>query len=267
VRNRGPAAANAAKLTATLSGPLALLSVDTSRGSCSVNALVVTCSLGKLNKGATATLDLTLEAAGAGDLRGAFRARSQRPDAAPRDNDAATLTSVPRAECTILGTAGKDRLQGTAGDDVICGLGGNDTLTGAAGNDLLYGGAGNDTLAGGLGNDDLRGEAGSDAASYKSAAAGVRADLARHVATGEGTDQLSAVERLTGSRYRDTLRGTRGVDVLTGKGGADRLLGRGGRDKLRGNRGNDYLDGGRGSDRLYGAAGHDRCFSGRRFSC
>jgi hypothetical protein len=267
VRNRGPASANGATLTATLTGHLALLSVETSKGSCSTTGLAVTCSLGKLSKGATVTVDFELSALGAGDLRSSFRIQAQRPDPAMGNNSAGTLTSVPRGECTVLGTAGNDRLQGTAGDDVICGLGGNDFLSGSAGNDTLYGGAGNDTLAGGLGGDRLRGEAGSDTANYKSAGAGVRVDLARRVATGQGADGLSGVERLVGSPYRDTLRGSRVANVLTGGGGADRLAGRGGRDTLRGNSGNDYLDGGGGSDRLYGSRGRDRCISGLRFSC
>ena len=267
VRNRGPAFAHAVTLTASLTGPLALVSVDTSKGNCSITGLLVTCSLGKLTKGATVDVDLDLSALGAGDLQSSFKVRAQRPDPAMGNNAAATLTSVPRAECTVLGTAGNDRLQGTAGDDVICGLGGNDVLSGSAGNDTLYGGSGNDTLAGGLGDDRLRGETGSDTASYKSAGRGVRADLARRVATGQGTDRLSGVERLAGSRYRDRLRGSRVANVLSGGRGADRMAGRGGRDTLRGNSGNDYLDGGGGVDRLYGSRGRDRCFSGLRSSC
>ena len=266
VRNRGPASANAVKLTAALTGPLALVSVDTSKGSCSISGLIVTCTVSKLSRGATVDVDLVLRALAAGELRSSFAARSQRPDPAMGNNAAATLTSVPRAECTILGTAGNDQLQGTPGDDVLCGLGGNDVLSGAAGNDTLYGGPGNDKLSGGLGDDQLRGESGSDTATYKSGG-GVRADLARGVATGQGTDGLTGLERLVGSRYRDYLRGSRVANVLTGGGGADRMAGRGGRDTLRGNAGNDYLNGGGGSDRLYGSRGRDRCFSGLRSSC
>jgi hypothetical protein len=267
VRNRGPATSNAVRLTVTLSGPFALLSVDPSRGSCSLTGAVVTCNFGKLSRGPTVTVDLELNASAAGDLRGAFVVRGQRADPAPRNNSTGTLTSVPRAECTLLGTAGRDRLQGTAGHDVICGLGGNDVLLGLAGNDKLYGGAGNDKLDGGLGDDDLRGEAGNDTATFKSAGARVVANLGRGRATGYGSDGLGTLERLVGSRYRDTLRGSGAANILTGGAGADRLLGRGGADKLRGNAGNDYLNGGRGSDRLYGASGRDRCLSGLRFSC
>ena len=266
VKNRGPASASV-RLTVTLSGPFALLSVDPSRGSCSIAGAVATCRLGKLLRGQTVTVDFELNAPAAGDLRGAFQVRGQRGDPVAGNNSAGTLTSVPRADCTLLGTAGKDRLVGTPGHDVICGLGGSDVLIGSAGNDDLYGGAGNDRLDGGPGDDHLRGEAGMDTASFKSSSARVVADLARRLANGYGSDRLGTVERLVGSRYRDTLRGSRAANVLTGGSGADRLLGRGGNDKLRGNAGNDYLNGGRGSDRLFGAQGRDRCLSGLRFSC
>ena len=267
VKNRGPTSSSSVRLTVTLSGPFALLSVDPSKGSCSVTGAVVTCNLGKLSRGPTVTVDFELNAPAAGDLRGAFQVRGQRGDPAAGNNSAGTLTSVPRADCTLLGTAGKDRLVGTPGHDVICGLGGSDVLIGSAGNDDLYGGAGNDRLDGGPGDDHLRGEAGMDTASFKSSSARVVADLARRLANGYGSDRLGTVERLVGSRYRDTLRGSRAANVLTGGSGADRLLGRGGNDKLRGNAGNDYLNGGRGSDRLFGAQGRDRCLSGLRFSC
>ena len=267
VRNRGPAASNAVSLTVVLSGPFALLSVDPSRGACSTTLAVVTCNLGKLSRGATATVELELDTTGAGDLRGAFQVRGQRGDPVLKNNSAGTLTSVPRAECTLLGTAGNDRLQGTAAHDVVCGLGGNDVLIGMAGDDKLYGGAGNDKLNGGLGDDHLRGEAGTDTATFKGASARIVADLARGLATGQGSDSLGTLERLVGSRYGDTLLGSRLANVLRGGGGADRLLGRAGADKLRGNAGNDYLDGGRGSDRLYGGPGRDRCRSGLRLSC
>lgn len=73
--------------------------------------------------------------------------------------------------CTIVGTAGPDRLVGTRRDDVICGRGGADVLIGRGGADVLdagrggdalVGGAGPDTLVGGPGDDDLVGGTGPD---------------------------------------------------------------------------------------------------------
>jgi hypothetical protein len=75
---------------------------------------------------------------------------------------AASAAVVALPKCTIVGTAGDDRLVGTAGDDVICGKGGNDVLVGRGGHDLLIGGDGDDGLYGGPGDDLLIGGPGRD---------------------------------------------------------------------------------------------------------
>ena len=267
VHNTGPAPGNGVKLTDRLSGPFAGLSATSTRGSCTVSGAVVTCRLGTVKKGASVQVEVTATGLTAGDLHNAFSVRSRRTDPAPGNNRASTLTSVPRAECTVIGTAGNDRLAGTAGDDVVCGLGGNDVLSGLDGKDTLYGGSGKDKLVGGAGNDRLVGEAGADTAGFARAPRSIRANLVRGRASGDGADRLVGVERLTGSRYGDVLRGARGSNVLSGGRGADRLYGLGGRDKLRGGPGADYLSGGPGRDRLYGGSGRDRCLSGRGASC
>jgi Ca2+-binding RTX toxin-like protein len=82
--------------------------------------------------------------------------------------------------CTIVGTAGADRLRGTIGADVICARGGDDQIRGLRGSDVVFagrgddsvranrgadvvqGGHGHDTVMGGHGDDDLRGGDGSD---------------------------------------------------------------------------------------------------------
>ena len=64
--------------------------------------------------------------------------------------------------CTVVGTAGNDRLVGTSGNDVICGRGGDDVLIGRGGHDLLVGGDGDDRLSGGPGDDLLLGGRGHD---------------------------------------------------------------------------------------------------------
>jgi uncharacterized repeat protein (TIGR01451 family) len=267
VRNAGPAAATAVKLTDRVAGPFTAISATSTRGACSVAGAVVTCTLGTLKKGASVRVDVTAEGLAAGDLENSFSVRSRRTDPAAGNNRARTLTSVPRAECTLIGTAGADRLVGTPGDDVVCGLGGNDVLSGLGGDDVLYGGAGKDTLLGGLGGDRLVGENGADTADFTRAQGRVRANLARGRASGEGADRLSGVERLIGSRYRDVLIGSGARNVLTGGRGADRLYGRGSRDRLHGGSGGDYLSGGPGRDVLYGQRGRDRCVSGRAVSC
>ncbi len=81
-----------------------------------------------------------------------------------RDDDGGTATWIGTVTvgCTVVGSAGDDRLAGTAGDDVMCGLGGDDVLSGRSGDDRIFGGAGDDRLRGGPGSDLLVGGAGLD---------------------------------------------------------------------------------------------------------
>jgi hypothetical protein len=149
----------------------------------------------------------------------------------------------PAPACTNTGaTAGNDTINGTPGKDVLCGLGGNDTIKGLDGNDILLGGPGNDTLGGGLGNDIDNGGSGADTANYSTSATRIIASLATELATGEGTDTFSGVERLSGSGLADTLTGSVGANILKGLGGNDTLRARDGVG------GNDTVDGGAGSN-------------------
>ena len=153
----------------------------------------------------------------------------------------------PVPTCTKTGTAGNDKITGTAGKDVLCGGSGNDSLKGLGGNDILLGGTGNDSLQGGAQNDILNGGTGVDTASYASATNPVIASLATDFATGEGSDLLSYVVRLTGTAGADTLTvadsdgSSNAANILKGLGGADTL------DAQEGV-GNDKVDGGTGND-------------------
>jgi predicted esterase len=80
------------------------------------------------------------------------------------DGGTATWAGTVADGCTVVGTAGDDRLTGTDGDDVLCGLVGNDVLSGGAGDDRIVGGDGDDVLWGGPGVDVLEGGAGWDRA-------------------------------------------------------------------------------------------------------
>jgi Ca2+-binding RTX toxin-like protein len=142
----------------------------------------------------------------------------------------------PVPVCTKKGTTGNDKLVGTTGRDVLCGGVGNDTLIGKGGNDILLGESGNDSLQGGLQNYILNGGTGTDTASYAKSTTPVTASLATDFATGEGSDLLSFVERLTG-----TTPSSNAANILKGLGGADAL------DAAEGT-GNDKVDGGTGND-------------------
>ena len=110
-------------------------------------------------------------------------------------------------------------------------------IDGGPGDDSLVAGAGDDYVDGEDGNDAIDGGPGRDWVTYHYAPAAVRVDLTRGVASGWGSDTLTGVEDLAGSRFGDRLvgdghanhfEGGRGVDVISGIGGADILLGEGG---------------------------------------
>jgi Ca2+-binding RTX toxin-like protein len=178
---------------------------------------------------------------------------------------------------SITGEAGANVLTGNDGDDTLAGLRGNDTLDGGAGSDTLdysaadagvtlnlanlaaqnTGGAGTDTLLadenvigsafadvllGTVGDNRFDGGGGTDTADYSASTLGVIVALSAvgpQNTGGAGTDELNAMESLTGGSGRDTLTGDAGANVLTG--GA-------GNDVLRASAGGDLLDGGTGLD-------------------
>ena len=146
--------------------------------------------------------------------------------------------------CTMNGTSGPDTLTGTSGPDVLCGLGGNDVLLGKGGNDVLIGGPGLDT------------------ASYAGSGTAITANLGTGVATGQGTDTLEGMERVTGGLKADTITGNAAANTLAGGAGRDTLNGGGGADSLAGGEGNDVLNGGAGNDTLNGGPGTDDCNQG-----
>lgn len=182
------------------------------------------------------------------------------------------------ADNTLDGGPGDDTLRGMLGDDLLIGGAGDDLLRGRSGFDALSGGPGDDTLDGGLGDDGLSGGAGIDTVTYLPAPGPVTANLLTGSATGYGTDTISAVERLVGSRYEDALTGDDGPNVLTGLLGSDALWGNGGddsldggpsQDTLWGGGGDDLLRGRKGNDELYGEGGTDEAHggAGRRDLC
>jgi Ca2+-binding RTX toxin-like protein len=162
---------------------------------------------------------------------------------------------------TIAFSGGGVDLNGDGDVDVTFGAGGLGaieayTLNGAGGDDtgsatgftqplVLNGSAGDDVLSGGSGNDQINGGTGSDTASYASASAAVTVDLSvtgTQNTKGAGSDTLTAIERLIGSAFADTLSGGPSSDSLDGAAGNDVLAGRGGADTLTGGTGVDTLD-------------------------
>jgi Tol biopolymer transport system component len=147
--------------------------------------------------------------------------------------------------CTIVGTSGPDHLIGTPGNDVICGLGGPDLIAGRGGQDVISGGRG-----------------GHDTVSYQwLPRPGLRVRVAFR-AYARGTEFLSGIEDVIGSRWEDdTIHGGDVPNILRGMAGADFVIGGPGRDHLYGGPGDDTVDGhdSMPGDVVYGGVGLDVC--------
>ena len=214
--------------------------------------------------------------------------------------DAAETCDGRRA--TIVGTAAGDVLNGTSGNDVIAGLGGSDTIRGHGGDDRICGGDGADRLYGGSGRDrifggrdllfvndegsderigdQLRGghgpdrlvpgldlrhadEATPDLLSWSTSPRGVRVDLQRGTASGDGADTFARTgATVEGSPFGDVITGSDRADEIHGGAGRDALYGRAGADRLFDGRGNDVSWGGAGRDEVTGGTGRDELHGG-----
>ena len=173
----------------------------------------------------------------------------------------------------ICGGPGSDLIHGGRGNDIIDGGPGNDDrVYGDLGDDKLMGGPGNgDEVAGGLGIDTLNGGPGNfdfvhgdygydrmdggpgkgDIASFATDVGagrdgGVKVDLAKHRARGDGHDRLFRFESIEGSAFNDILIGNGQDNVIDGGAGDDVLRGGGGKDKLVGGQGTDRCNGAKG---------------------
>ncbi len=173
----------------------------------------------------------------------------------------ATLLNIEN----LVGTNLNDRLIGNAGANVLTGGGGNDVLVGLGGNNTLLGGAGSDTLVDLLGgtNDVLDGGEefdnttfGVDIVSYYDpnlGSSGVTVSLALQgtaQVTGRGSDTLTGIEVLAGTRFADTLTGDEFGNGLFGLGGADTLSSGAGDDSIVATGFGSVIDGGADNDIL-----------------
>lgn len=209
--NHGPATTAVVTLTDTLPVEVTFSSVTPSQGTCGESEGNVTCDLGNINMGDTATVVIEVIPNSAGIITNTASVQSDVFDLDPTNNSDTENTTVHPA-CfgfapTIIGTEGFDILIGTDGPDVIVGLGGNDIIVGLGGNDIICGGLGNDLISGGDGNDLLIGNAGND-----------------------------------------IIDGGAGNDLLVGNAGDDMIAGRSGNDLIACGPGSDIADGGADAD-------------------
>ena len=189
VANAGPDAASGVVVEDKLPNKLDFVAAVPSIGSCERKGRTVSCALGTLANGASASVAIRVVPRDDGQLENTATVSTADTDPEPANNsDTETTTVVPAAapptcggrEATIFGTDGNDVLVGTdkrdviaalrgddqvrglGGKDLICGFGGNDLLKGQADGDELRGGGGDDRLGGGSGDDLLRGGTGRD---------------------------------------------------------------------------------------------------------
>jgi uncharacterized repeat protein (TIGR01451 family) len=208
--------------TDTLPSQVSYVSATPSSGTCSKSGSKVTCDLGQLNAGASASVTITVKASKNGTASNA--ASLTFADDTNASNNLDTETTVinkkppkPKkgkpscAAPTIVGTVGNDVLVGTGRADAIAALAGNDQVFAGGGNDVVCAGGGIDLVDGGPGN--------------------------------------------------DFVNGGKGPDKLIGSDGGDALKGKNGRDKLLGGKGNDLLVGGKKRDKCKGGAGSDTLVS------
>jgi uncharacterized repeat protein (TIGR01451 family) len=207
----------------TLPSLVSYVSATPSSGTCEKSGSKVTCDLGQVNAGASASATIMVKASKNGTASNTASLTSADDTDATNNLDTETTVinkkpSTPKpkkpkkqkASCaapTILGTAGNDVLVGTNRADTIVALTGSDQVFAGGGNDLICAGGGADLVDGGAG--------------------------------------------------KDFVIGGRGPDKLIGSDGGDTLKGKNGRDKLLGGKGDDLLNGGKKRDKCKGGPGRN----------
>ena len=209
VANTGANDATGVIVTDVLPAQVDYVSANATLGSCSRSGKTVSCDLGTVNAGVTATVTIAVRAAKNGTASNTASVSTTVADANAANNQDTETTVIankpkgPKAKpsCaapTISGTPGPDVLTGTRGADAIRGFAGNDRIFGLGGKDLICADRGDDFVEAGDGNDLVIGGGG-----------------------------------------RDRLVGAEGGDTLKGKAGRDKLAGRSGNDLLAGGKGRD----------------------------
>jgi uncharacterized repeat protein (TIGR01451 family) len=223
VRNEGANDAGDVITTDNLPSQVTYVSSTPSAGTCERSGSKVTCDLGQINAGASASVTITVRASRSGTASNTASLTSADDTDATNNLDTETTvinkkpaTPKPkrhhrgRPSCatpTIVGTPGDDVLTGTSHADVILALAGNDQIFAGGGDDLVCADGGIDLVDGGSG--------------------------------------------------KDFINGGSGPDRLIGSDGADTLKGKNGRDRLLGGQGNDLLNGGKKRDRCKGGPGRN----------
>jgi uncharacterized repeat protein (TIGR01451 family) len=223
VKNEGANDAGGVITTDTLPSKISYVSATPSAGTCDKSGSKITCELGQVNMGASASVTITVKATDDGSISNTASLTSANDTNATNnlDTESTVINKKPKtpkppkhkkghASCatpTIVGTPGDDVIQGTSHADSIATGTGNDQVFANGGNDL--------------------------------------------VCTDGGLDFVDA------GTGKDIVNGGSGPDRLLGSDGADILKGKNGRDRLLGGQGDDLLNGGKKRDRCKGGPGRD----------
>jgi uncharacterized repeat protein (TIGR01451 family) len=222
IQVRNPDATNDAtdvSVVDTLPAQVDFVSATASSGTCQEHAKTVTCNLGTVLAGTTATVTITVKADRQGTASNVATVTTSVVDANTANNQDIETTAIVnkgKAKKKAKASCAAPTISGTAGNDILIGTNRADVIRAFSGDDQVFAGDGKDLICADLG-----------------------ADL------------------VSGGPKGDTVIGGRGPDRLFGNTGGDLLKGKKGRDRLRGNFGNDVLNGGRGTDNCKGGAGRD----------
>jgi uncharacterized repeat protein (TIGR01451 family) len=216
VSNAGPDGATGVEVVDMLPNEVDFVSATPSQGTCELQGSKrVTCALGAIASGASASVEIRVRAARDGQAANTATVSGTPADSNQANNEDTEQTVVqegPAATCAgqtanVVGNPGANTLTGTDQRDVIAAFGGNDTILGLDGRDIVCGGGGDDVIKG----------------------------------QGDG-------DRAKGGPGDDRIRGADGDDTLAGNGGNDNIGGGLGDDALRGGNGTDTCRGGPGRD-------------------
>ncbi len=192
---------------------ISVVSATSTQGSCAVTGSV-SCSLGTLPSGASATVSIIVHVNSAGTLTNRASVTANEDDFNTANNSSAVTTSSKflcfGVEATIVGSLGADSILGTLSNDVIVTRAGNDSVNGLLGDDLICSGDGNDSINAGNGNDKIE--------------SGKGIDL---INAGSGNDQVFGGDdgdSINGGSGNDTINGGNGIDKVNGSSGIDICL-------------------------------------------
>jgi uncharacterized repeat protein (TIGR01451 family) len=109
VANAGPSAATGVQVTDTLPTGLTFVSASSTQGTCTQSGGVITCDIGGLASGGTATVTLVARATAAGVVTNTARVTATTPDPDPSDNSGSDdVTVVASADLSIAKSASPD---------------------------------------------------------------------------------------------------------------------------------------------------------------